>query len=161
MSVAATARPAAVLAGLLGLADIGDAVVLQAKRRDACPQSNCMLAVVDQGLLDGSICIMWKSLRRVHPMCLAVLHGACSSSGSQEEDLFITRAVLQILASASSASSSKQLQHAQQLLGSYQQQWGLPDAPLVNFAKLLLQVSSEQCMLRMPILNAEEAFLCS
>ncbi len=71
-----------------------------------------------------------------------MLHGACSSSGSQEEDLFITRAVLQILASASSTSSSKQLQHAQQLLGSYQQQWGLPDAPLVNFAKLLLQVRS-------------------
>ncbi len=73
-------------------------------------------------------------------MGCAVLHEASSSIGSQEEDLYITRAVLQILASASNASSRKQLEHAQQLLDAYQRQWGLPDAPLVNFAKLLLQV---------------------
>lgn len=67
-----------------------------------------------------------------------------TQAGGQEAPLFVTRAVLQILASAHAASADRQLQYAKAVFAACKQQQPsqLSEQPLAHFCELLLQALS-------------------
>lgn len=70
----------------------------------------------------------------------AAINTVSSQAGSGEDDLFVTRAVLQALACAHAANADRQLQHAGAILESCKAlQPALAQQPLVRFCELLLQ----------------------
>lgn len=77
------------------------------------------------------------------PPCLsAALAQAVSEGNPEEEDLFVVRAVLQLLAVGKGNGLDEKLEDAQELLQSYESMMrrGLPDTPLMHFVNLLIKV---------------------
>ena len=61
----------------------------------------------------------------------------------EEEDLFLARAALQLLAVGKANGLDEKLEDVQELLQSYESivRHGLPDTPLIHFLNLLIKVS--------------------
>ena len=82
--------------------------------------------------------------------CVSAALAQCVSHGqSQEEDLFLARAVLQLLAASPPHKLQQRLADAHDLLEAYEvmRHHALPDSPLVHLVHLLLQVSCVLLML--------------
>ncbi len=80
-------------------------------------------------------------------ICLAVyaaLAQSVTEALPEEEDLFLARAVLQLLAVGQANGLDEKLEDVQELLQSYESMMrrGLPDTPLMHFLNLLVKVST-------------------
>ena len=73
----------------------------------------------------------------------AALAQSVGEGNPEEEDLFVVRAVLQLLAVGKGNGLDEKLEDAHELLQSYESMMrrGLPDTPLVHFINFLIKVS--------------------
>ena len=74
--------------------------------------------------------------------CVAALAQSSSEGSTEEEDLFVARAALQLLAVGKANMLDEKLEDLQELLQSYESMVGrgLPDTPLLHFVNLLVKV---------------------
>ena len=75
-------------------------------------------------------------------MCVAALAQSVNEGSPEEEDLFVARAALQLLAIGKANMLDEKLEDLQELLQSYESmvRRGLPDTLLLHFINLLVKV---------------------
>lgn len=73
-------------------------------------------------------------------MCCAALQQSAAHGSPEEEDLFITRGILQLLATGKANMLDDKLADAQDVLQSYDAMRPVPQTPLLNFIRMLIRV---------------------
>ena len=89
-------------------------------------------------------CSLWAKITVLAQIAgfVAALAQSVSEGSPEEEDLFVARAALQLLAVGKANMLDEKLEDLQELLQSYESmvRRGLPDTPLLHFINLLIKV---------------------
>eukprot|EP01023_Acetabularia_acetabulum_P054856 TRINITY_DN623_c0_g1_i1.p2 TRINITY_DN623_c0_g1~~TRINITY_DN623_c0_g1_i1.p2 ORF type:complete len:336 (-),score=21.16 TRINITY_DN623_c0_g1_i1:1496-2392(-) len=86
-----------------------------------------------QGL--GTASLYFARSNQMQPFAQGIKEGMSQAPNTQEQQYFITRGVLQVLAVASADSTNLKIEHAEELVRYLKP---LPDQPLVHFIELLI-----------------------
>ena len=73
-------------------------------------------------------------------VCCAALQQSAAHGTHDEEDLFITRGILQLLATGKANMLDDKLADAHDVLQSYDAMHPVPQTPLLNFLRMLIRV---------------------